>query len=276
MKHIKRLVVFVLLFVIVLSPIHTGFSFERKQHDKYMEEVLFKNFKEIQNDNDANRCFKAIGCAAYLTIDQFNDNGQKDLDYLVNEMKIKGLPSNVSEISFNASGTTHRTYTHRGWDFQYVGEMKELWMERKVVLITTVDSLFDFEGNTNKRDSFCALIYYIHILGDHMDDTSYYVKNGLKMDVGGRVDEESIIDELQHHIGILFADQKYTHKYRSLTTTLEKYDNRFGELVRSEGGINSDEKFQEKQELTEDLMKILTMYIPEMLKEEQFFYERFY
>lgn len=276
MKHIKRLVVFVLLFVIVLSPTHKGYSYERKQHDKYMEDVLFKNFKEIQNDEDADRYFRALGCAAYLTIDQFNSNGQSDLDYLVKEMKIKGLPSNVSEISFNASGTTHRTYTHRGWDFQYYGEMKELWPERKEVLITTVDSMFDFEGNTKKRDSFCALVYYIHILGDHMDDTSYYVKNGLKIDVGGRVDEESIIDELLYHIERLFEDQKHTHKYNSLTATLEKYDSRFSTLVRSEGGINTDEKFQKKQELTQDLMKVLTMYIPEMLKEEQFFNERFY
>ena len=109
-----------------------------------------------------------------------------------------------------------------------------------------------------------------------MDDSSYQVKNGLKMDVGGRADKEDIIHELLKHIEIVFADQKHTHKYRSLTGTLERYNSRLAELVRSEGGINTDEKFQQKQEYTKKLMELLTMYLPEMLRDEQFFYDVFY
>jgi len=109
-----------------------------------------------------------------------------------------------------------------------------------------------------------------------MDDSSYLVKNGLKMDVGGRVDKEDIIHELLKHIEIVFADQKHTHKYRSLTGALERYNSRLAKIVRSEGGINTDEKFELKQEYTVNLMKLLTMYLPEMLKEEQFFNEVFY
>lgn len=109
-----------------------------------------------------------------------------------------------------------------------------------------------------------------------MDDRSYMVKNGLKMDVGGRIDKEDIIHELLKHIQIVFADQKYTHKYRSLTNTLERYNSRLTKIVRSEGGINTDKKFQQKQKYTVKLMKLLTMYLPEMLKEEPFFNEVFY
>lgn len=61
------------------------------------------------------------------------------------------------------------------------------------------------------------------------------------------MDEVSIIDELLYHIERLFEDQKHTHKYNSLTATLEKYDSRFSTLVRSEGGINTDEKFQKNR-----------------------------
>jgi len=275
MKRSKWLLI-LLCIVLVLGNIpQTSYAYERDGHDEYMLEVLFKNFKEVENDPSVQDEIEALECASYLVIDQFNNNGQKDLDFLLT-YGVKGIPTNVSEISFNASGTTHRSHTHRGWDFQLYTVTKEQWPIRKQILHNTADKIFDFQGNEAKKDSFCALIYYIHILGDHMDDSSYLVKNGLKMDVGGRVDKEDIIHELLKHIEIVFADQKHTHKYRSLTGALERYNSRLAKIVRSEGGINTDEKFELKQEYTVNLMKLLTMYLPEMLKEEQFFNEVFY
>lgn len=50
-----------------------------------------------------------------------------------------------------------------------------------------------------------ALIYYIHLLGDHMDDSSYKVNNGLKMEVGGRKDKTDIIHELETHISVVLC-----------------------------------------------------------------------
>ena len=58
--------------------------------------------------------------------------------------------------------------------------------------------------------------------------------------------------------------------------SLEKYNSRFYKLINSEGGINTDEKFAEKQEYVEGLTKLLTYYLPEMLKDEPFFYQAFY
>lgn len=109
-----------------------------------------------------------------------------------------------------------------------------------------------------------------------MDDSSYTVKNGLKMEIGGRTDKEDIIHELLKYIAILFEDQQHTHKYISLTAELEKYNGKFSKLVNSQGGINSDDKFREKQKLTEKLMALLAMYFPEMLKDEAFFADVFY
>lgn len=275
MKHSKWLIILLCIVLVICNIPQTSYAYERDDHDEYMLEVLFKNFKEVENDPSIQDEIEALECASYLVIDQFNNNGQKDLDFLLT-YGVKGIPSQVSDISFNASGTTHRSHTHRGWDFQLYTVTKELWPVRKQILLNTADKIFDFQGNEVKKDSFCALIYYIHILGDHMDDSSYMVKNGLKMDVGGRVDKEDIIHELLKHIEIVFADQKHTHKYRSLTGALERYNSRLAKIVRSEGGINTDEKFQQKQEYTVNLMKLLTMYLPEMLKEEQFFYDVFY
>lgn len=275
MRRSKWLVVQLSILLVLGNILQASFAYERDDHDAYMSDVLFKNFKEVKNDSRIANEIKALECASYLVIDQFNNNGQKDLDFLL-DYGVKGIPSDVSDISFNASGTTHRSHTHRGWDCQQYSVTKELWPIRKQILLNSADKIFDFKGNEAQKESFCALIYYIHILGDHMDDTSYLIKNGLKMDVGGRIDKEDIIHELLKHIKIVFADQKHTHKYRSLTGALERYNSRLAKIVRSEGGINTDEKFEQKQEYTKNLKELLTMYIPEMLKEEAFFSEIFY
>lgn len=250
------------------------YAFERKDHDKYMIEVLFKNFLEAENKADIQDEIAALESASYLAIDQFNGNGQKDLDIL-KAYGVIGLPS-LSTIDYSASGKTHRSYTHRGWDHVYVGLAADRWKQRKQIMLNTADAVFDFQGNEKQKESFCAVIYYVHILGDLLDDENYKIDNGLIMDPGGRADKEDIIDELLKHFKVLFEDQKFTHKYLFLTTAMDRYNTKLSKIVRSEGGINTDQKFALRQEYVEGLMKLLTMYLPEMLKEETFFYNTFY
>lgn len=268
------MVVLLCIFSIVFgSSVRVG-SYERDKHDRLMLDVLFKNFKDESDVTNRDE-IKALENACYLTIDQFNNSGQKALDEL-HMYGVKGIPKKIADINISDSPSKHRSHTHRGWDYQYFADKAELWSERKEILIKTVGTIFDFEGDIKKQENFCKLLYYIHILGDHMDDTSYKINNGLKIDVGGRVDKNDIIHEWQKCIEVVFAEQKHTHKYRSLTTELEKYNSRFSKIVRSAGGINSDEKFALHKKYSENLMKLMTMYIPEMLKEEGFFYNVFY
>ena len=247
----------------------------RKEHDEYMVKVLFKNFlsEKDQEDKFENEIW-ALSSASYLAIDQFNGNGQSDLTYL-SEYGVKDLPD-LRNIDYSASGKTHRSYTHRGWNFSYVGLAGDRWVQRKRILLNTADSIFDFEGNEKQKESFCALIYYIHILVDVNDDKSYKTQNGLIMDPGGRIDKADIIDELLTHFSILFASQKNSNKYLGLTNAMQKYNAKLAEIVRSEGGINSDEKFALREEYVKELMDILPLYLPEMLKEEKFFHDVFY
>lgn len=123
---------------------------------------------------------------------------------------------------------------------------------------------------------FRELLYYIHILGDHEDDSSYQISNGLKIDVGGRHDKKDIIHKLLELFPVLFASQTNTHKYRAMTTNLRSINSKLDTLVNSTGGIDSDEKFAERQELVEKIINVLSLYIPEMLKKEPFFNEVFY
>lgn len=274
-----RFIAFILCIAIVVTnlPVQTS-AFERKEHDKYMSEVMFKNFKEIENDSEVQDEIAVLSSACYLTIDQFNGNGQKDLDVLW-DYKVKNIPKDVKEITFNASGKTHRTYTHQGWGSKFYSKLEQetcSWTIRQNIMMNTVDKVFDFDGDVKKQESFCKVLYYIHILGDHKDDTSWKINNGLKMGVGGRNDNIDIIHELLDAFKVLFKGQKYTFKYRSLTNGLQRIDNRLSKIVNSEGGVNTDEEFELYQEYVDDTLKILTYYLPEMLKDESFFHEVFY
>ena len=276
-QFFRQLATLLCAILLLINSAIPANAFERKEHDKYMEQVMFKNFKEIDNDPSPNvqKAIEALECASYLTIDQCNGYGQSDLDTLI-QYGVKGIPSSVSEISFSAF--KHRSYTHRGWNYSYGTIMTEIWPLRQAILRNTVNAVFDFQGDTAKAEAFCELIYYIHILGDHMDDESLEKRkqNGGKMDAGGRTDKYDVIHELLKCFEVLFADQTHTHKYSKLTSTLERYNSKFAKIVRREGGINTDEEFKLHQKYVKDLMKVLTLYLPEMLKEETFFSDVFY
>lgn len=274
MRKSKLLLIFICLVLSCASLTPRAYAFERKDHDTYMTEVLFKNFKDVNSDLDNADEIEALECACYLAIDQFNGYGQGDLNILA-DYGVKNLPT-LSEIDFSASGKTHRTYTHCGWDHLYSSITRDKMPIRKQLMIDTADAIFDFDGNEKQKESFCAVLYYVHILGDFMDDGSYIIKNGQKMDAGGRTDKEDIVHELQKHFKVLFAEQQNTNKFRYLNNALERYNAKLSELMNSEGGINTDKKFALRQEYVEGIMDVLTMYLPEMLREEQFFYDVFY
>lgn len=97
MKLAKRIVPFICILALVFSSSIRTEAYERDEHDKLMLEVLFKHFKEVDKDKSVQDEIKAIECACYLTIDQFNESGQKALDTL-NAYGVQGIPKNISEI----------------------------------------------------------------------------------------------------------------------------------------------------------------------------------
>lgn len=277
MKRFKKLSAVLLALILLLSDIPIVRAYERDEHDRMTEDVLFKNFKVIDNDLSVLDEINALESAAYLTIDQFNANGQGDLTAL-KTFGVKKLPK-LRDIDYPSSGAYHRRATHRGWTAEigvYDGEVLERWLLRKEILISTVEKIFDFKGDEAKKDSFCALIYYIHILGDRIDDTKYY-PNAEIMELGGRTDEQDIACELLKYIEILFEDQKHTHKYQHVVSKLEILDSGIKELLKSQpSGLMSGETFTKYQEYAEDMREVLTCNLPEMLKDEDFFSELFY
>lgn len=290
-KLTYEIITFLLVAVLSLTalPVH---AYERKEHDILLEKVLFGDGQFSSNkDSDIQNAAKALKAASYLAIDQANGKGADDIFFLDKTFKVSGLPK-LSDIDFTGGGA-HRRYTHMGWDHSYPVD-KGNWQKRKGILLSTVNKEFKFEKSPNailshfsknfreydkKCDSFCALIYYVHIIGDCMDNNTlqqFKYNSPNSMWLGGRNDKENVISELLKHTEILFSDQKDSYKYIALQNQLLKLDGNLRKLVLSEGGINTEEEFRQYIQYATDLMDILEKNVPNLLKEENFFKQVYY
>jgi hypothetical protein len=181
---------------------------------------------------------------------------------------------------------THQRYTHRGWDFitypvnygKNNYNFQDIWERRKGLLLSTVDRIFEFQENEMiKKESFAALIYYTHILGDHIGNTS---KNTLvnKMQLngsrrGGNMARSDIIWELEYHIPHLFREQANAPEYKALMNYFEK--NRVSNPPFVYSNTISDDDFKKLQKLTGEVLDELIKNIPALLKKEIFFTQVF-
>lgn len=281
----KRKIVIWLMIVLVISNIFVinVSAYERKDHDDFLEDMLFKSYKNLDTDKEAKKIFELITAACYLCIDQTNSNGKKDLE-LLKEYGVEGLPDDVLEIGEGMGGKNHRSNTHRGWTPKshiYTKVVKEKWQKRKEILVNTVDKIFDFGDDTEKCDSFCEMLYCIHIIADHLDDEDYKKaqNNGLKMPVAdSHGNDDTIIKSLLDDFDVLFEDikEENLNQYNGLTTKLDSLNIEISEIVHSTGGINSEEKFDEHKKLVENLKEALESYLPKLLRKEKFFADVFY
>lgn len=275
MKRLKRVFLVLLTIIMCASDSASVYAFNRTEHDTYMHKVLFGPYKTTVSLNNDNRV-EALECASYLCIDQFNGNGEKELEAL-KQLGVSNLPDSIKEIDYSAFGSNHRRTTHRGWDEDaYITSTEiERWKKRKAILINTVDWIFDFDENTSKRDSFCAIIYYIHILGDRIADEQYYPPAQI-MELGGRIDKQDIAHELKKHIEILFSDQKHTHKYARIVSKMVRYSDKVSKLLKNGNGVIAENDYSTYKLYAERMMKWLCCYLPVMLKNESFFNKEFY
>ena len=115
-------------------------------------------------------------------------------------------------------------------------------------------------------------------MGDRIDDEKYYTAADI-IELGGKpYNDVTITKELKRYIEILFADQKNTHKYNHVIYKLDYYDSKLSTLFKNINylGSMSSEDFSKYQEFAKGIMEVLVCNIPEMLKDERFFNERFY
>ena len=289
MKTMKRLLCLLLSAMVMFSlelPIQ---AHERSTHDEQMEEALlsktffwYMEYYSHYNKQESNDAIKALQCAAYLAIDQANGSGSNTLNELKERAyRIKNLPNSINEFNYTAFGENHRYISHRGWN---ANDSNELWIKRKNILLNTADAIFDFHGNDRKKDSFCAIIYYIHLLGDRESDSQYY-DNNLIMELGGRIDKQDIISELIKHINILTSDSNNFAKGQRNHLELELV--RLNEDVKKIKNANKTpsggeqklegEAFMAYKDIATDIVQSLLPHnLPEILKGERWFSDVFY
>ncbi len=258
-------------------------------HDADLEAVLFG---DRVTTSDMKTTIKMLEAASYLTIDQFQSNGQAKLD-LLSRNGVKGLPK-LEDINIDPGAANHRKYAHNGWNSewhqlkynsQYSKDEKwqKKWKKRKGILLDTVNEIFGFSWFSNipligsalndygeDCDSFCALVYYTHILGDHevTDDISQYE---VLLPIGGGPLDNSIIQELTYHCETLFSDQERTEAYKSLMDGLDELNDEWLEM----GDVNKD-KIKKNQEIATKLLKLMEENVPELLENTDFFADVFY
>lgn len=273
----QKIVVLMSIIVILSAVLSSASASDKDVHDGYMLQVLFgKNFSEENYSEKELQGIEALEAASYLAVDQYNGNGTEELKIL-SDYRVPSLPRSISEIDFSGN-QYHRRYSHRGWlgpynnkDRPYPDD-KAHWNTRKEILLQTTKKVFGFNDSQSRiNDSLSAVIYYIHILGDHIVETDYQKMNSDMIGVGGRNDQYDIIHQLIYHFDVLFTSLTSTNRYNSFRSQLRLLNNEFSDLVNKDGGVNTYEKQAAYSGLAKKLMDLLIKHVPELLQEEAYF-----
>ena len=273
------LLAFCLMLFFVLAAPRQVFGHPGEEHNEELEKVLFDrgDFAKGHKNDDEGKSVAALEAAAYLCIDQFNNQGQDKINILIGY----GVPgarriklSDLNPTKYNLSAKTHRGYTHRGWETTSypTKENQERFQTRKNILLGTTEKIFDFSpmpawmvGYDKKCNSLCALVYYVHVLGDYIEDKDFQQfngsGNGLKIAFATPNPSDSNPDifwELKKHLAILFADQTNSWTYRQLIVDLDTLAGAARSLSGQTGGINSEERYREAHSYAVELMALLT------------------
>ena len=276
-----------------------------------MEYVIFGDEKYSDNHpGEKADVVKSLKYATYFCIDQFNysknDKNNKDDEKLafLKGRHVPNLPNSVSDdINYTDSGSHHRYYTHRGWNHQYTKEQltKSHWNTRKQLLINTVKKEFDpgffnsvlsvfgndkalavTEHFDSKCEKFAELLYYIHILGDHIydyeklkksgstDDQPYTVKDMI-IYIGGSRDDATVIHDLKECIDTLFSDNDRARLMKEKLDRIEKEIDKIRYEEGRIGGLNTVGRYKKYAKFAQDILDVLHKYIPDLLKNEAFF-----
>ena len=288
MKKISNFLVFFILicsFGIVSVEAHQNAS----EHYEELEAMLFdsRNFHESAQDNTLT-ALRTIEYASTLCIDQFGESNSTLLTGL-KKWGVPGIPSNVSEINpddtdpVKLSPTNHRTYTHQGWEHSYTSEKYgdlAHWPVRKNILLAATEKVFNFNtfsgkwllidfGYSDKCDSFSALVYYNHLLGDYLEDVDPEkgnidkfngISNGHKIPFASNASNPTdMFSEIEKHLAVLFSEQaKGGRVYDSLISDIDTLAAKSRRISGSSDGTITSDNYDDMQACVQEFMDILT------------------
>lgn len=274
MKKKFTIVLIVLSFINMLC-----FSHGAEKHYEFLITVLFGANSAIAPSYKELDKLKLLDFSSRIAIDQYNGSYEMELNYLQSK-GVKAV-SSIREIDYSGN-SHHQRYTHRGWTFPYANE-KGNWALRKKLMLDTTAKVFYFDSN-EQHDAFTALMYYIHILGDHDGDS---ISNTMdRIALGGRSDKADILDELANiYLPKLFKKQK--SDVNTLCEKLISINYKCANLLRRKGeGYDdrnvkrdakdlTDEEYKIYQKYANDTINVLSEEIPKLLKNEKWFTKAF-
>jgi hypothetical protein len=265
------------------------FASDEDVHNRQLLQVLFGRPYTINEKEQKN--VEPLEKALYWCVDEYNGttyNNGMARQYL-NDLKrfgVKKVPV-FERIDFTA-GSEHQRYTHRGWDWINYPEnirgynFKEIWQLRKQLLLSTTEKVFGFKrAEMIKRESLSAVLYYVHILGDHIGDSKRTYMDRIPISPrpdyrfnrsGENSNNPTIYTELLYHLPRLFREQTNSVDCRMLILYLER--NRNKEF--STGTTISDQEYAELQNFAKETLDKLIEYIPRLFRNEIFFIRVFH
>lgn len=309
----KRIVAIAL--VITLTLCCTGSAYAHGSAGKHWQElrlVLFgdEHYRGQTQKTDDLRI--VLERASSLCVDQFGGSSSSYLEQL--RLKgVKNLPATIAEIDLDATAMNHRSFTHLGWDVTYSGDARnpewaQRWADRRNLLRNSVEHVFNFK-DVRQKEAFCRLLYYVHILGDHIEFKygTYGTGKDQVILIAGGHGQVTFISELLDVLAILFEDQKNSYHYmlmvRELRTeeillnallnqtyvpslymdqvnaadTDEVDDAQVLALLNEPEKMDTPELFAASyKEHAKRILEILSRHVPYLLKAEEFFRKVFY
>lgn len=279
MKKIISFLLSLLTVICLIAPVQVS-AFSGDEHNTYLRKVLFG--ESAVRNTDA---LDALNDASELSIDQHNNDSQSVLDELRKELGVKKIPENVSEFNVG-HGYLHRNYTHKGWTYDYKGQDgndEAHWSDvRKKILLETINQKFNFGfwsgklGRYNEQcDAFGALIYYVHVIGDHISNEKYH-SNYEEIPLVKGAGDYGIIEELLKYSPILFKDIKDGNEtYDAYIAELTDLKADIDDIYDNQSDLSDPQVYEQYNEYAEELMQCLEDYVPLLIKREPFFQKVF-
>ena len=254
-------------------------------HSRWTQWMLFGNPSYTYSKPiEIKQRIEQLDDALLLCIDQFNGYYK---DRLARLSFIRGVPEDISVIDFSAGNhkeeTSHRAYTHRGWNHVYFKpEMEKSHPDiRKQILISVVDYAFQFKNYVSPdqakklSDAMSCLLYNIHIIEDRYHSKSYYGAVSTLLLTDASPHSETVTHDLLECLPILFPDQK------------REKDTHYIELVFGIQRISNSILSEQKRENTNDayllidrkysveLKNLLADHLPSLLLKQPWFVKVF-
>lgn len=309
----KRIVAIALVIALTLCCIGSAYAHgSAGEHWQDLRLVLFGDTHYRGQTQRTDDLRIVLERASSLCIDQFGGSSSSYLEQL--RLKgVKNLPATIAEIDLDATAMNHRSFTHLGWDATYSGDARnpewaQRWADRRNLLRNSVEHVFNFKDERQK-EAFCGLLYYVHILGDHIEFKygTYGTGKDQVILIAGGHGQVTFISELLDVLAILFEDQKNSYHYMLMVRELRTEEillnallnqNYVPSLYMDQVNTADTDEMDDAQVLVllnepekmdtpelfaasytahaKRILEILSRHVPYLLKEEEFFRKVFY